>query len=49
MPQKNEVRQQSNCPITVETTIALVNGSNENMPSQKRKEDAKQVLYLNRI
>lgn len=48
MSQKNESRQRSNCPKTVETTVVLADGS-INVPAQKRKEDAKQTLYLNRI
>ena len=49
MSQKNEARHRSNCHIAVETTVALAAGSSSNVPSQKRKEDAKQALYLNRI
>ena len=49
MSQKNQVRHQSNCPVAVETTVALANTGSSNVPTQKRKEDAKQTLYLNRI
>jgi len=49
MSQQNDVRHQENCPITVEATVALPKGSRKNVPSQKRKEDAEQALYLTRI
>ena len=49
MSQKNEVRHRSNCPIAVETTVTLADSSKPNVPVPKRKEDAKQTLYLNRI
>jgi hypothetical protein len=45
MSQKNEVRHRVNCEITAKTTVTLA----LNVPMQKRKEDAKQTLYLNRI
>ncbi|MCL4430526.1 MAG: hypothetical protein M1167_07210 [Chloroflexi bacterium] len=49
MSQKKQVRHQSNCPVAVETTVTLADISKPDVPSQKRKEDAKQTLYLNRI
>ena len=45
MSQKNEVRHRSKCQVAVETTVALASSA----PVQKRKEDAKQTLYLNRV
>jgi hypothetical protein len=45
MQQKNEARHCTNYQVAIETTVTL----DENVPSQKRKEDAKQILYLNRI
>jgi len=45
MSQKNEVRHRSNCQVAVEATVALASSG----PIQKRKEDAKQTLYLNRV
>jgi len=45
MPQKNDVRHRSNCQITAETTVNLA----PIVPLQKRKEEAKKELYLNRI
>jgi hypothetical protein len=48
MSQKNQVRHRSNCPVAVETTVTLAECSKPNVP-QKRKEDAKQTLYLKRI
>jgi hypothetical protein len=49
MSQKNQVRHRSNCPVTVETMVTLAECSIPKVPTQKRKEDAKQTLYLNRI
>ncbi len=49
MSHKNYVRHRSNCHVAVETTVTLADGGSKNVPSQKRKEDAKQTLYLNRI
>ena len=49
MSQKNEVRHRANCQITAKTTVTLADGSSSNVPAPKRKEDAKQTLYLNRI
>ena len=49
MTQKNGTRNLSNCQITVESAVMTKDGSTSNVPMQKRKEDAKQILYLNRI
>jgi hypothetical protein len=49
MSQKNQVRYQSNCQEVIETPVVIAAGSGKDVPSQKRKEDAKQTLYLNRI
>jgi hypothetical protein len=49
MSQKNQVRHRSNCSVAVETMATLADCSKPKVPSQKRKEDAKQTLYLNRI
>jgi hypothetical protein len=49
MSQQNEVRHRSTCQITAKPTVTLADGRKPNVPSQKRKEDAKQTLYLNRI
>jgi hypothetical protein len=49
MSQKNEVRHPVNCQITAQTTDISAQGSSSNVPLQKRKEDAKQTLYINRI
>ena len=45
MSQKNEVRHRANCQVAVEATVAVAT----KVPIQKRKEDAKQALYLNRV
>jgi hypothetical protein len=49
MSQKNEVRHCTNCQITANTTVTLADGNSSNVPLQKRKEEAKQALFLNRI
>ena len=49
MSQKNEVRHRANCQITAKTTVTPADASKLNVPSQKRKEEAKKTLYLNRI
>jgi len=48
MQQKNEARHQTNYQVAIETTVTLEENES-NVPSQKRKEDAQQILYLNRI
>jgi hypothetical protein len=48
MQQKNEARQCTNYQVAIETAVTLEENK-LNMPSQKRKEDAKQILYLNRV
>jgi hypothetical protein len=49
MSQKNEARHLSNCQITAENAVISTDDRISNVPLQKRKHDAKQVLYLNRI
>ncbi len=49
MPKKSEVRNCSKSQVTVETTVSVADISSSNVPSQKQKEDAKQILYFNRI
>jgi len=49
MAQKNQARHLSNCQITAEKAVITTNGSTLNVPKQKRKEDAKKILYINRI
>jgi len=49
MSQKNNARHLSNCQLATENAVITTDGSTSNMPSQKRKEDAKQILYLNRV
>jgi len=49
MTQKNGTGNLSNCQITVESAVMTKEGSPSNVPMQKRKEDAKQILYLNRV
>ncbi|MCL4429682.1 MAG: hypothetical protein M1167_02910 [Chloroflexi bacterium] len=45
MSQQNQVRHRK---ITAQTA-ATADAGNQKVPSKKRKEDAKQTLYLNRI
>ena len=46
MSQKNQARHQ----MKVESTAVIAAECiNQNVPSKKRKEEAKQALYLNRI
>jgi hypothetical protein len=49
MTQKNRAEHLSNCQITAENAVITSNGSTPNVPMQKRKKDAKKILYLNRI
>ena len=46
MTQQNQVRHRK---IIAETTAVTTDAVVRKMPSKKRKEDAKQALYLNRI
>jgi hypothetical protein len=46
MTQQNQVRHRK---ITAQTTAVTTDAVIQKEPSKKRKEDAKQVLYLNRI
>ena len=49
MAQNNIARHSSNCPIAAQSPVIAASDSTPNVPMQKRKEDAKQILYLNRI
>ena len=55
MSQRNEkVRHLSNCRITPEgipkeCVVIAAESRSSNVPSQKRKEEANQLFYLNRI
>jgi hypothetical protein len=49
MSKKNEVRHLANCQITTKATVTLAEDKKSAMPSQNRKEEAKKILYLNRI
>jgi hypothetical protein len=49
LSQENKVRRVSNCQITAENPIIAAEGSTANVPTQKRREDAEEVLYLKRI
>jgi hypothetical protein len=49
MSQKNKARHLSNCQITAENAVITMDSSTSNVPAPKRKDDAKQTLYINRI
>jgi hypothetical protein len=49
MSQKNDLRHCTKCQITTEPMVELAVNSKPKVPSHKRKEDAKQTLYLKRI
>jgi hypothetical protein len=49
MSQKNKSRHRAECQITAVTPVELAAISTPKVPSNKRKEDAKQTLYLKRI
>jgi len=49
MSQKKQARHISNCQITAETAVITRSGKPSKVPSKKQKEDAKKVLYINRI
>jgi len=49
MTQKNGTGHLQNCQIAVENAVIATDVSPSNVPMQKRKEDAKQILYLNRV
>jgi hypothetical protein len=49
MSQKNDLRHFAKCQITAEIPVELIVTSTPKVPSNKRKEDAKQTLYLKRI
>jgi hypothetical protein len=47
MSLKNELDHAANCTITTDCAVKPQSESNE--PKHKKKEAAKQVLYINRI
>jgi hypothetical protein len=49
MSQQNDVRHCVNCQITAKSTVTSAAAKKLTVPTQKRKEDAKKTLYLNRI
>jgi hypothetical protein len=49
MSQKNKAGHSSNCQIAAERAVITAADSTPNVPMQKRKEEAEQILYLNRI
>jgi len=49
MSKKNDARHSSNCQIAAETAAIVTESSVADVPTQKRKEDANQILYLNRV
>ena len=49
MSQNDKARHPSNCQMAAESAVITTEGNTSNVPTQKRKEDAKQILYLNRV
>ncbi|MGZ4850070.1 MAG: hypothetical protein ACXV2C_01665 [Candidatus Bathyarchaeia archaeon] len=49
MSQKNKAGHSSECQTTVENAVITTEVSKTNVSTQKRKEDAKRILYLNRV
>jgi hypothetical protein len=49
MAQKKQARHPSNCQITAENAVITTSDSSLNVPKQKQKEDANDILYINRI
>ncbi len=49
MAQKKQAGHLSNCQITAENAVISTYDSIIKVPKQKRKEDAKKTLYINRI
>ena len=49
MSQKDKTRHISNCQMAAEGAVITTDGSTSKVPMQKRKEDAKEILYLDRI
>jgi len=49
MAKKNEARHPSKCKLAAESAVIAMSDTKSNVPLQKRKEDAKQILYLNRV
>ncbi len=49
MVQKNEASRLSNCEIAAESAVISTDESISKAPVQKRKEDAEQTLYINRV
>ena len=49
MSQKKNARHTSNCQIAADASAVITQSSATNVPTQKRKEDADQILYINRI
>jgi hypothetical protein len=49
MSQQEKTRHFANSQITTEGAVITTDGNTPNVPGQKRKEDAKQILYLDRV
>jgi len=49
MAQKKQARHLSNCQVTAESAVVTTSDSSLNVPKQKLKEDANDILYINRI
>ena len=49
MSQKKQARHITNCQVASTAAVISADGSTSNAPLPNRKEDAKQILYLNRV
>ncbi len=49
MAQKKQARHLTNCKLVSATALISADASTSSVPLSKRKEDAKQILYLNRV
>ncbi len=49
MSQKKQARHSPNCQITAENAVISIDSKISKVPSQKQKEEAKKILYINRI
>jgi len=49
MSQKDKAKRLSNCQMAAENAVITTTESKANVPLEKRKEDAEQMLYLKRV
>jgi len=49
MSQKNKAGHRVNCQTTAQNAVITAEVSASNVSTQKRKDEAKQILYINRV